>query len=294
MKLPVRNYLDQLLAALQEGTGIIDTTQAAWPIEWFNPAFAELTALRAGAPANQSGRELVERLGGRAALDGLEKAIGASTDTRLTIAASTEGDEPPLILSARPLLNRDRTVSGKYLLLFSHRTAAEQRKTEETLRSELEEARRQITDMSDDPVTGLASEMRFKQLLKRDWAAAVRGSSSLSVVSLAVDEYDAYLETFGDHATDACLRMIARTIRRRLRRGTDLAGRLGRHTIAVMMNGGECEAVENFAVSIVDDVKALHIHHPRSSVAGFVTVTARTCQITPTPDDDPLEFLGAL
>lgn len=295
MKLPVRNYLDQLLAALHEGAGIIDTTSAEWPIEWFNPAFAEMTALRAGAVANQSARELVDRLGGSSVLEGLSRAIGASADMQLTLAPSQQpGDGPPLILTARPLLNRDQTINGKYLLLLSLRTAVEQQQTEETLRLELEEARRQITDMSDDPITGLASEMRFKQLLKRDWAAAVRGSSSLSVVSLAFDEYEAYLGTFGEHATDACLRMVARTIRRRLRRGTDLAGRLGQCTIAVMMNGGEREAVESFAGSIVEDVKALHIHHPKSSVAGFVTVTARTRRITPTSDDDPLEFLSAL
>ena len=137
-------------------------------------------------------------------------------------------------------------------------------------------AKRRIRDLSrDDPVTGLLNDRVFREVLDHDWAVAAREKSALAVVLFSLDEFDAYVDVFGRHAADSCLRRVGQAIRRCLRRASDVVGRLDREQFAVLSHAPDEHAVHDFAARISTAVRELGLHHPRSRAGRFVTVSFR-------------------
>jgi diguanylate cyclase (GGDEF)-like protein len=141
-------------------------------------------------------------------------------------------------------------------------------------------ARRRVRDLSrEDPVTGLLTETAFREVLAHDWAVAEREKTCLALVCFAVNDFDAYLEVFGRHASDSCLRRVAQAVRRCLRRASDVAARITTEDgelMIVLSHSSEEAGVEEFAARIASAVRELGLHHPRSKASRFVTVSCRT------------------
>ena len=238
MKSPPRQMLEQIAGLSRDGLAVLNVESAEWRIEWFNEAFASVTAKSAGALASQSGAQLIGRLAGEDVYAAICTAVSAAERAEHLVPGNVEASRTPLSICVQPLLRKDGTRSGRVLLQIAPQDAAGAEAQTATLRSELETAERRIRDMSDDPVTGLASAGRFSRQLDRDVALAQRESVGLSLICLTMEAYEPYVETFGQHATESCLRMLARTVRRRLRRGSDLAGYFEPASIVILMSGG--------------------------------------------------------
>jgi diguanylate cyclase (GGDEF)-like protein len=141
---------------------------------------------------------------------------------------------------------------------------------------ELLNAKRRIRDLSrDDPVTGLLNGRAFREVLKHDWAVAGREKSTLSLVLFTLDDFDAYIDVFGRHAGDSCLRRVGQAIRRCLRRASDVVGRLDGADFIVLSHASDEDGVREFATRISTSVRELGLHHPRSTASKFVTVSFR-------------------
>ena len=116
-------------------------------------------------------------------------------------------------------------------------------------------------------------------MLVHDWAVAAREKSSLALVSFSLVDFDAYVEVFGKHAADSCQRRVAQAIRRCLRRASDVAARIEIGDIdrlVVLSHASDEDGVSEFATKISTAVRGLGLHHPRSRVAKFVTVSYST------------------
>ena len=127
-------------------------------------------------------------------------------------------------------------------------------------------------------------------MLKHDFAVAAREKSALAVVTFALDDFDAYVDVFGRHAADSCLRRVGQAVRRCLRRASDVVGRLDGACIVVLSHASDEEGVREFAGRIATAVRELGLHHPRSSVSRFVTVTHRVAVAS---DPGEVESAGA-
>ena len=154
-------------------------------------------------------------------------------------------------------------------------------------------AKRRIRDLSrDDPVTGLLNARAFREVLQHDWAVAARERSSLAVVVFTLDDFDAYVDVFGRHAADSCMRRVGQAIRRSLRRASDVVGRMDGAQFAVLSHASDESGVRDFAGRISTAVRDLGMHHPRSKAGKFVTVSHR---VAAGPADSPAtEFLENL
>ena len=251
MQGPDENALRSVIEALHEGIALIDTRDEGWTVRWFNPSFAALTAHRAGAIGGDSARTLLERLGGDSAIAALRDAIAAATEIEWCIEVL---DGPRLTVRYIPLTEHDGTRGRNGWLMLRYDDADEAASRERDARRELAVTRRRLKALSDDPATGLAGEQRFRECLRRELSIAARQRSVLSVIVLRMDAFDTYRATFGEHATDSCLRMLARTVSRRLRRGSDLAGRAGEDCLAMLMHDVVPEETAAFADRIAADV----------------------------------------
>jgi diguanylate cyclase (GGDEF)-like protein len=157
-------------------------------------------------------------------------------------------------------------------------------------------AKRRIRDLSrDDPVTGLLNGRAFADVFEHDWAVAARENGRLSLVTFTLQDFAAYLEVFGRHATDSCLRRVGQAIRRCLRRASDVVARPDGQRFVVLSHATDEGGVRDFAGKISTAVRDLGLHHPRSDTSKFVTVSYDVTVVDVSADKrDAREFLADL
>jgi len=144
----------------------------------------------------------------------------------------------------------------------------------DVLRNELVDAHRQIKQLQRvDPVTGLVNRAAFAEMLERDWSIARREQRRIGVIVFSVDCLAEYREIFGRHATDSLLRKVGHAISGTLRRAGDFGARIAHDQFAVLIGDPQEGQMENCASRIAVKVRNLAIHHPRSTVARFTTVS---------------------
>jgi diguanylate cyclase (GGDEF)-like protein len=143
--------------------------------------------------------------------------------------------------------------------------------------------------LREDRVTGLSSRAWFNELLAREWQIARREDAPLTLVLFDIDALASYSATFGRPAGDACLRRVGRHIAGVFRRGSDVVGVWKDGCIGVLTvhrAGASVAGVVEHASLTVRRVAEMHIHHPRSPLQKFVTVTAGLATVTPARDEE--------
>jgi diguanylate cyclase (GGDEF)-like protein/PAS domain S-box-containing protein len=146
----------------------------------------------------------------------------------------------------------------------------------------------------DDKLTGLLRRSYFEDLLQRDWGLAQRESRRLTLIAFDLDFFEQYRDVFGRQGADQCFRRIARVIAGCFRRSTDMCGRLDEDQVIALTVGMEEADANQFAENILTRVRDLAIHHPRSSISRFVTVSAGVATLVPGPDANKDQLIGAV
>ncbi|MBF0426620.1 MAG: diguanylate cyclase, partial [Magnetococcales bacterium] len=78
-----------------------------------------------------------------------------------------------------------------------------------------------------DGLTGVCNRPRLDAVMGQEWERAVRGGTTLSLVLLDVDHFQAFNEQYGSAMGDRVLKAVARTLQKVLHRPADIAGRFG-------------------------------------------------------------------
>ena len=125
-----------------------------------------------------------------------------------------------------------------------------------------------------DRVTGLLRQPVFESKFGTSWSEAAQKKASVGVMVFRIDDFDAYIETFGKQAANSACRLVGHAIGGSLRRVDDLAGRLDDDEFAGSISAAGASDVAALAERIVSRVIALCIHHPRSEVARYLSVSA--------------------
>lgn len=132
---------------------------------------------------------------------------------------------------------------------------------------------RSLRDDRTDAATGIPGRNALLEVLLRDWSGARREQTRLSVIVFRIDALESYHRLFGRHATEACLRKVAHALANSLQRAADYCARVGHDRFAVLIGGAPEDQVATFAERIAQRVRDLAIHHPRSQLARYVTVS---------------------
>lgn len=269
MKKLKRNVLEQLISGSAEPMLVARIDQPDWPVVLGNAAFEGLAGEK--SVLKKPFADVIEQMLGRDLALEISETIRAGHETSLAI--ELDGREYLLVLN--PVASTD--TEGSYYLAYWRGAAGGSYAADGEIQQALVKAKRRIRDLSrDDPVTGLLNEKSFNEVLAHDWAVAGREKSCLALVSLSLDDFDAYLEVFGRHAADSCQRRVAQAVRRCLRRASDVAAKV-RHKdvdyLVVLSHASDEDGVREFAQSIAASVRELGLHHPRSRTARFVTVS---------------------
>lgn len=260
-----REILEQVIQASAEPMLIVRVDHPDWPVVLSNSAF---DSIGGSDVTQQPFADVIEKLVGR------EFAVDVSESLRSQQEASVPvvlgGNE--YLLALRPLRLADDDENQFYAIFW--RKGAGSGAVGSEMHQELLKAKRRVRDLSrNDAASGLLNERTFYEIFEHDWAVAAREKGSLSVVVFSLDEFDAYVDVFGQHAASTCLRRVGQAIRRCLRRASDVVARFDDSSIVVLSHASDESNVREFAARISAAVRDLGLHHPRSAASRFVTVS---------------------
>ncbi len=124
-----------------------------------------------------------------------------------------------------------------------------------------------------DGLTGVFNRRYFDQQLTIEMARSLRTRAPLTLIMLDVDFFKRYNDRYGHQAGDDCLRQIALTLKKSLRRPADLVARYGgEEFVCILPETGLNDAL-TLAQELLNIVRALGIPHNDSDVADIVTVS---------------------
>lgn len=261
-----RDTLEQVLAGSTEPVLIVNVDQADWPVAFANPAFSPIGGDQV---TGQPFADVIEAIAGREIALEVSESVRSGQETSFPV----ESGSREYLLVLTPLVPRGDETPRNYAVYWRSSTGSSTANGAE-MHHALLKAKRRIRDLSrDDPVTGLLNGRAFREVFEHDWAVAARDKGRLSLVTFTLDEFDAYVEVFGRHAADSCLRRVGRAIRRCLRRASDVVARPDGACFVALSHASDEGGVTEFAARIATAVRELGLHHPRSTSSRFVTVT---------------------
>ncbi|MDH3532672.1 MAG: GGDEF domain-containing protein [Gammaproteobacteria bacterium] len=263
-----RAILEQVIKASGEPLVIVRVDHPDWPVMLSNAAF---DAIGGGEPHGRPFADVIEQLVGRDLALEISETLRARQETSFPVELT--GQE--YLLALKPLL-LDGEEAATFYVAFWRGGAGSGAVAAGEMHHALLKAKRRIRDLSrDDPVTGLLNAHAFREVLEHDWAVAAREKSCLALVAFKLDDFHAYIDVFGRQAADSCLRRVGQAIRRCLRRASDVVGRLDEAELVVLSHAADEAGIRDFAARIASAVRELGLHHPRSTVSRFVTVSFR-------------------
>lgn len=261
-----RKILKQVIESSAEPLIIVRVDHPDWPVELSNPAFESIAGEDTRA---QAFADVIEQLVGRELALEISETVRSKQETSFPVELG--GKE--YLLALKPLQLPNEKDARFYVAYWRGGGGAV---AGSDMHHALLNAKRRIRDLSrDDPVTGLLNSRAFREVLGHDWAVAGREKSMLSLVVFTLDDFNSYVDVFGRHASDSCLRRVGQAIRRCLRRASDVVGRLDGAELIVLSHASDEDGVREFATRIATAVRELGLHHPRSTVSKFVTVSFR-------------------
>ncbi|MFT4077383.1 MAG: diguanylate cyclase [Asticcacaulis sp.] len=86
-----------------------------------------------------------------------------------------------------------------------------------------------------DPLTSLANRRAYDERLASEWARAERSDTALALLSIDVDFFKRYNDTYGHSAGDHCLQAVAAMLANGIRQEIDLAARPGGEEFALIL-----------------------------------------------------------
>ncbi len=267
------DVLIQLIEGSAEPLIVARIDHPDWPVVLANTAFTSIAG-RADT-VDRPLADVVEALVGRELALEISETVRGGHESSIPVELGNR--EYLLVLLP---IRTDKKSAPQHYAAFWRSTATAALVGDSDIQQALLKAKRRIRDLSrDDPVTGLLIERSFREVLAHDWSVAAREKASLALISFSLNDYAEYLEVFGRHAADSCLRRVAQAVRRCLRRASDVAARIDAGDgacIVVLSHSPSDTGVADFAVRISAAVRELGLHHPRSSGSKFVTVSYKT------------------
>lgn len=264
----------QALDAVHGAALIIDARSASREIVYANPAAGRLLGAQAGELIGRPADRLADHPFDSRAGDAwrLKTPAGGSVELQVVALYEQPGRVSYWLLTAGGAVEAPARTPWARAGQFQRAQAASVMATTGVFNgTDLWSPRQR--DERTDAVTGIPGRQPFCEALLRDWAAARREQMRISVVVMKVDALESYFTLFGRHTTDACLRKVAHVIGSSLQRAGDLYARIGHDRFAILVQGGDEEPVAAYAGRIAQRVRDLAIHHPRSPLARYVTVS---------------------
>ena len=277
----------RLLESSPEGMVLIDALNPEHPVVYANPGFEALTGYVAADLLGKNLRVLQGDDRDQDARHRLREAMARGETCRVLLRNyRKDGTVFWNEMTVVPLRDAEGRVTH---YAGHHRDAGERLRIDPKLaRDSLSGAHQPTTVVvRDDRLTGLFTLPYLEELLKRDWAVAQRESRSIAVFAIDIDALDLYNATFGRAAGDSAIRRVAHCVSGCLRRSSDVTARIDGGSLMAFAPGVTTEQAMRMGQTMAERVRELRIHHPRSAVLRYVSVSVGVAATLPAADEDP-------
>jgi two-component system cell cycle response regulator len=281
----------RLVESSPEGVVLIDAQGTDHPVIYVNPAFEALTGYSA---AELIGRNLRVLQADDRDQDGrhrLRDALSRGETCRVLLRNyRKDGSLFWNEMTVMPLRHADGCVTH---YAGHHRDAGERLRIDPKVAKDSLSGAHQPTSIAvrDDRLTGLYTLPYLEELLKRDWAVAHREQRSIALFAVDIDALDLYNTTFGRAAGDSTIRRVAHIVSGCLRRSSDVTARIDGGSLIAFAPGLSIEQALRVGQLMAERVRDLRIHHPRSAVLRYISISVGVCACTPGASDNPSELL---
>jgi two-component system cell cycle response regulator len=285
------DFFRRMLDASPEGVVLVDALHADQPVVYANSAFEALTGY---SSKELLGRNLRLLQGDDREQDGrhrLREALSRNEPCRVLMRNyRKDGKLFWNEMNILPLMNAEGRVTH---FAGHHRDAGERLRMEPRAPKDTLSGAHQPTSIAvrDDRLTGLYTLPYLEELLKRDWAMAQRERRSIAIFAIDIDSLDLYNTTFGRAAGDSTIRRVAHVVSACLRRASDVTARIDGGSLIAFAPGLTQEQAMRVAQMMTERVRDMRIHHPRSSVLRYVSVSVGVCAAIPETEDAPAGLL---
>jgi two-component system cell cycle response regulator len=280
----------RLVESSPEGVVLIDAQGLDHPVIYVNPAFEALTGYSA---AELVGRNLRLLQADDREQDGrhrLRDALSRGETCRVLLRNyRKDGSLFWNEMTVMPLRHPDGCVTH---FAGHHRDAGERLRIDPKIAKDSLSGAHQPTAIAvrDDRLTGLYTLPYLEELLKRDWAVAHREQRSIAVFAVDIDALDLYNTTFGRAAGDSTIRRVAHVVSGCLRRSSDVTARIDGGSLIAFAPGLAIEQALRVGQLMAERVRDLRIHHPRSAVLRYISISVGVCATVPGASDSPSDL----
>jgi len=281
----------RLVESSPEGVVLIDAQGIDHPVVYANPAFEALTGYSC---AELLGRNLRLLQADDREQDGrhrLRDALSRGETCRVLLRNyRKDGTLFWNEMTVMPLRHPDGCVTH---FAGHHRDAGERLRIDPKTPKDTLSGTHQPTAIAvrDDRLTGLYTLPYLEELLKRDWAVAHREQRSIALFAVDIDALNLYNTTFGRAAGDSSIRRVAHVVSGCLRRSSDVTARIDGGSLIAFAPGLSIEQALRVGQLMAERVRDLRIHHPRSAVLRYISISVGVCAIVPGAADNPSDLL---
>lgn len=142
-----------------------------------------------------------------------------------------------------------------------------------------------------DSLTQIANRRRFDDYLEQQWKQMARERSPLAILLCDIDHFKEYNDTYGHLAGDDCLKQVAQTLSRSLKRPSDLVARYGGEEFAVILPQTNLEGALKVAELMQMAIQQLQVPHTQSPVTSHITLSIGVASTTPLPQNPATTLL---
>jgi diguanylate cyclase (GGDEF)-like protein len=154
---------------------------------------------------------------------------------------------------------------------------------------DLHEAKKKLEALSrTDGLTNIGNRRCFDEFLDSEWNRAIRDKSTISLLMIDIDYFKLYNDKYGHAEGDECLKVIAKTLEKSLKRSSDLVARYGgEEFVIVLPNTKNASAIAETCRINIENLKILH---EESKVSNYVTISIGIANISPDSNSEIIEL----
>ena len=143
-----------------------------------------------------------------------------------------------------------------------------------------------------DSLTGIANRRAFDHAIAQEWKRHLRSQHALSFIICDIDYFKKYNDYYGHLKGDECLRHIAQTIDRCVKRAGEFVARYGGEEFAIILPNTNQQHALNIVRLIKQQIRELAIDHSQSDISEYVTLSFGLTTIVPREDAQLTTFIN--
>ena len=138
-----------------------------------------------------------------------------------------------------------------------------------------------------DGLTEIANRRQFDLTLQKEWRRLQRDQLPLSLIIADIDYFKKYNDRYGHIQGDKCLRQVAKTIEKTVKRPSDLVARYGGEEFVIILPSTNLQGAIKVCQNIQKSITKLAIPHEDSNISKNVSLSLGISSLIPNLDTSP-------